>query len=394
VTRWYAYIVSAVIVAAGIAAALSASSWAIMLAALVSAAAGGGALLKPNRDQGSESRLLLINPGMHARKRVQIAEELSVLEDAQELQRDVFEVSAELVGCVDESDARVRFAAAMRRYWSFHDIELLLWERGKWRSLGGALAGAPPQVSGPLLLPHENNGDLILDLSPGVSGQASLILRQAVTQPSLKGRSEADQRYVAEVLRGQLALSLRRVVLYGDLQRLARTDPLTETHRRWFGDKHLADLVNAGEVVALAMVDIDHFKIINDKFGHAAGDKVLSAVGHVLSAYLRPQDLICRYGGEEFLVILPSTSYQEAHGIAESLRKAVANLRGLPAPVTVSIGVASCHQDDTVGEVVRRSDQALYEAKKNGRNQVALADESEQAGTIRTTARRQRKADV
>lgn len=393
--RWYAYLVAGVVMAFGVALAIYSSEWWIALATLVSALAGGGALLTP-RKPGLESVSLkmLENPGMYARKRLQMAEELNALGDAEELQRDVFEVSAELVGCVEETDARARFAAAMRRYWSFRDIELLLWERGMWRSLGGGAAGPAPQVSGPLLLPHENNGDLVLDLSPAVAGQASLVLRQAAAQPSLRMHSEADQRYVAEVLRGQLALSLRRVILYGDLQRLARTDPLTDTHRRWYGEKQLADLVNAGEVVAAAMVDIDHFKNVNDRFGHAAGDKVLAAVGHALSSFLRPRDLIARFGGEEFLVILPDTALANARTLAEAMRIAVSDLKGLPIPVTVSIGVAACLRDDTSEEVIRRADQALYVAKNGGRNRVALAEEPADAGAIRTTARRVRKADA
>lgn len=341
---------------------------------------------------GTRTVALAADPRLLELKRKTITEELAVLEDAQELQRGVFEVSAELVGCVDEVDARHRFAAAMRRYWSCTAVDLVVWEKGSWRGLGAPATGDVPALTGPVLLPEQPGGDLVLDLSPGVDGQAALVLRQADLQPSLAGRSPADQRYVAEVLRTQLSLSLRRVVLYAGLQSLARIDPLTGTHRRWYGDTRLTELCDSGEVVAVAMVDIDHFKAINDGFGHAAGDQVLAAVGRALTAHLRTGDLVSRYGGEEFLVILPDTPPAGAMQVAERLREAVAAITGMPKAVTVSIGVAACHQDETVASLVSRADAALYQAKTGGRNRVTMSDDGGAEGFLRTTARRTKQA--
>lgn len=348
--------------------------------------------LRPLVTSGTRTVALAADPRLLEVKRQTITEELAVLEDAQELQRGVFEVSAELVGCVDEVDARHRFAAAMRRYWSCSAVDLVVWEKGSWRGLGAPATGDVPALTGPVLLPDEPGGDLVLDLSPGVDGQAALVLRQAHLQPSLAGRSAADQRYVAEVLRTQLSLSLRRVVLYASLQSLARVDPLTGTSRRWYGDTRLGELCDAGEVVAVAMIDIDHFKAINDGFGHAAGDQVLAAVGRALTAHLRTGDLVSRYGGEEFLVILPDTPPAGAVQVAERLREAVATITGLPRPVTVSIGVAACRQDETAASLVGRADNALYQAKAGGRNRVTMSDEGGADGFLRTTARRTRQA--
>ncbi len=300
---------------------------------------------------------------------------LALMEDLLELQRGVFEVSAELVGCVDEDDARARFAAAMRRWWDADAVDLMLWERGAWRSLGDEAHGAAPTLSVPVQLPLTGEGDLVLDLSPAVSGQAALVLRRARPQPTLDGRNEAEQRYVAEILRGQFALSLRRVVLYGELQALARIDPLTGTHRRWYGEARLAEMVDHGEVVAVAMVDIDWFKKVNDLHGHAAGDQVLAAVGRSLIKTLRTGDLVCRWGGEEFLVILPGTSPAGAELVAERLRAGVAALADLPSAVSVSIGVAPCWQDDSAERLVARADAALYQAKDAGRNRVVVTGE-------------------
>ena len=337
---------------------------------------------------GTRTVALAADPRLLEIKRKGITEELAVLEDAQELQRGVFEVSAELVGCVDEVDARHRFAAAMRRYWACKAVDLVVWEKCSWRGLGAPATGEVPTLTGPVMLPDQVGGDLVLDLSPGVDGQAALVLRQAHQQPSLAGRSPADQRYVAEVLRTQLSLSLRRVVLYGSLQSLARLDPLTGAHRRWYGDTRLNELCDAGEVVAVAMVDIDWFKTVNDEFGHAAGDQVLTAVGRVLTDHLRTGDLVSRYGGEEFLVILPDTPPAGAQQVAERLREAVAALSALPKTVTVSIGVAACHQDETMVSLVSRADAALYQAKAAGRIRVLMSDDGGAEGFLRTTARR------
>ena len=150
------------------------------------------------------------DPGLLHTRRAAIERELGQLQDGQELQRGVFEVSAELVGCVEEADARNRFAAALRRYWSCVSTDLLLWERGAWRCLGDPATGEPPDLSRPIQLPEEADGDLVLDLSAGVTGQAAIVLRGAKLQPTLRGRSFDDQRSVAELLRRQLALSLRR----------------------------------------------------------------------------------------------------------------------------------------------------------------------------------------
>jgi diguanylate cyclase (GGDEF)-like protein len=343
---------------------------------------------RPGRREHTRTGRLAQSPLLLEHRRRELQEELVQLAERQELQRGVFEVSAELVGCIDEVDARARFAAALRRYWSCSSVDLLLWEKGECRSLGGEASGEPPTVTALVALPAENQGDLVLDLSPEVDKKTALVLRGARSQPSLRTSRDEQQRYVADVLRSQLALSLRRVLLYGDLQALARIDPLTGTHRRWYGETRLTELIESGEVLSVAMVDIDLFKLVNDRHGHAAGDQVLAAVGRALVAGLRSGDLVSRQGGEEFLVLLPETPPAGALLVAERLRVAIAALT-LVMPVTVSIGVACCLQDESGTELLARADEALYLGKRTGRNRVVMANEP-LGSLLRTTSKRSR----
>jgi diguanylate cyclase (GGDEF)-like protein len=177
--------------------------------------------------------------------------------------------------------------------------------------------------------------------------------------------------------------------LFGDLKTqqakldvLARTDALTglpnrrETMERLQGE--LQRSRRSGRPVAVLMFDIDHFKQVNDTWGHAAGDLILRAVAETAQASLRRIDSCGRIGGEEFLVLLPETDHVEAQGTAERLRVAIADCRVQSADrnlhVTVSIGVA-IHLSDTeqsVEDLLQRADKALYAAKAGGRDRVAI----------------------
>ncbi|RKJ95618.1 GGDEF domain-containing protein [Alicycliphilus denitrificans] len=149
-------------------------------------------------------------------------------------------------------------------------------------------------------------------------------------------------------------------------------------------DRDVAHAVRSGEPYALLMLDVDHFKSVNDGHGHRAGDQVLCHVAAILRARLRAQDLVGRYGGEEFVVLLPGTPARGAAGLAETLREAVeqtpCEYEGRAIRVTVSIGVcgARLESGDTWDRLIHAADQALYAAKAAGRNRVeciALAQE-------------------
>ena len=128
--------------------------------------------------------------------------------------------------------------------------------------------------------------------------------------------------------------------------------------------------------LAAAMIDLDHFKQINDRFGHAKGDEVLAAVGTALRSCIRASDFAGRFGGEELLVLLPDTTAEDAAGQAERIRSTIASIRvpGVERTITVSIGVADLiqHGGDASG-LLRQADRALYTAKAMGRNRVAIA---------------------
>jgi diguanylate cyclase (GGDEF)-like protein len=165
------------------------------------------------------------------------------------------------------------------------------------------------------------------------------------------------------------------------LRRLSTTDRLTGLPNRGLFEERLAEEASRaarhGRPLTLALLDIDHFKIFNDSYGHAGGDAALKALATVLRGLLRKSDVVARYGGEEFALILPETSAVEALEKMDALRRAVAETRLVPrrgAPavgITVSIGVAGWPADgQTVADVLARADTRLYEAKTRGRNRV------------------------
>jgi diguanylate cyclase (GGDEF)-like protein len=164
------------------------------------------------------------------------------------------------------------------------------------------------------------------------------------------------------------------------VRQLAYRDGLTGVFNRRYFDSRLVDEITRaaryGGGVSVLMIDLDHFKKINDDFGHMLGDDVLRAVSAVFVRQLRKVDVVCRYGGEEFAVVLTATQGASAAAVAEKLRRAIANTEfaGVPYPVTVSIGVAEFPAHGiTRDDIIRAADAALYDAKASGRNQVCLA---------------------
>jgi two-component system, cell cycle response regulator len=157
------------------------------------------------------------------------------------------------------------------------------------------------------------------------------------------------------------------------------TDPLTGVGNRRRLEQALAVEANRAERtgggLCAAMADLDRFKRVNDTYGHEAGDKVLAAFGDVLRRRTREIDIAARFGGEEFVVLMPATNLRDAIAIAERIRAAVAELRIEPMPesITVSFGVAERVAGEPGDALLRRADAALYEAKRLGRNRVMAA---------------------
>ena len=161
----------------------------------------------------------------------------------------------------------------------------------------------------------------------------------------------------------------------------ATTDPLTQALNRHGLEQRWARLqagasATPGHALALLVLDIDHFKRINDSCGHDAGDRVLRELAALLRRQLRSTDWLVRWGGEEFVVLLPSVRTDHVAALAENLRKAVeAHAFGsdVPAPVTISVGAALHGPDEGFDALFKRADEALYEAKRGGRNRVVIA---------------------
>lgn len=161
----------------------------------------------------------------------------------------------------------------------------------------------------------------------------------------------------------------------------AKVDSLTGLHnRRWLEEMYTRELKRSNDgnfSLSAFMLDIDHFKNINDTYGHLAGDRVLITVAQEIIRSLRPSDMPVRYGGEEFTVFLPNTTTENAKVIAERLRSNIERTKitlstGETIMVTVSVGFTERQQGDTVETLIRRADEALYHAKNSGRNRVCL----------------------
>lgn len=165
-----------------------------------------------------------------------------------------------------------------------------------------------------------------------------------------------------------------------EVRALADHDALTDifNRRAWSEHANAALTANTSRPMALLFLDLDHFKTLNDRLGHHAGDHALVAVAHALKAELRPRDLLGRYGGEEFVVLLDATSADHAVDVGNRLRRRVHRLE-IPAAsettfLTLSVGIAMRQPVDSLQALVERADQAMYRAKSTGRNQVVMHD--------------------
>ncbi|BAI75761.1 GGDEF domain-containing protein (plasmid) [Azospirillum sp. B510] len=190
------------------------------------------------------------------------------------------------------------------------------------------------------------------------------LMRQLTKIAKISDRMQTDTRQMARAL-----------------HTASQTDPLTDLpNRRQMIERLEAELCRVGRSggsFALIMVDIDHFKEVNDAFGHAAGDHVLVETACLLRRNLRTHDLCARWGGEEFLILLPDAKQFQAEAVAEKLRELVANTaiehQGHGIAITLSLGVAAYQPGGTADACIQAADDALYVAKRNGRNRWSAA---------------------
>ena len=192
-------------------------------------------------------------------------------------------------------------------------------------------------------------------------------------------RNELMARVRSQLRRKRYADRLRDI-MQASLQ-MAVTDPLTGLHNRRYLESHLGGLVDAAadgdKPLSLMILDIDHFKSVNDTYGHDAGDEVLKAFAERVKTVIRGVDLLCRLGGEEFIIVMPDTSLDIAGRVAERVRQAVGDVMFAidkgerHIPVTVSIGLAERRNGREADSMMKRADRALYRSKALGRNRVS-----------------------
>ncbi|MDE2184422.1 MAG: PleD family two-component system response regulator [Alphaproteobacteria bacterium] len=229
-------------------------------------------------------------------------------------------------------------------------------------------------------LPEGRNVPILVVVSDGDRRKLNQALEMGVndylTRPVDKNelvarvRTQLRKKRYADMLRHNVQLSLE----------MAITDQLTGLHNRRYMSRHLDNLLlqssKSGKPVAFVIMDIDFFKLVNDTHGHDVGDEVLREFSRRIAANVRGIDLACRYGGEEFVVVMPDTDVAYAYAVAERLRRSIETTPiDISRPpdklnITISIGIAGSGAQDTADALLHRADQALYRAKKSGRNRV------------------------
>ncbi|MEU4236267.1 diguanylate cyclase [Actinoplanes sp. NPDC026619] len=260
----------------------------------------------------------------------------------------VVNVIPDAVVVLDSSQAVVTANPAARR------IIQRLNRVGEW------VAGTPVADLLPGLPAFDPAGDMVFDVrAEAIDADFEVRVsplhgRGGLAGWTLVARDVTESRRQQQALRDQLEVidALRR-----DLAEQASRDPLTGLHNR----RHLMGFLDQHPGAAMAVIDVDHFKRVNDEHGHPAGDRVLQQVATFLSMGHGPADLVARYGGEEFVLVMPGLTLAEAYERVDGLRRRLAAEPG-PIPVTFSAGVAT---------TIDAADQALYEAKRAGRNRVS-----------------------
>lgn len=240
---------------------------------------------------------------------------------------------------------------------------------------------------------HYRNDNLDLDLELGHQARHSCSYRLKLEDEELgelafrRNQKFSDAEIKAlEQLLCSLLYPLRNALLYQDALQLAQKDPLTGICNRAALDemmqRELSHAHRQGSSYALIILDIDHFKAVNDKYGHIVGDCVIKAVANMMAKCKRDGDLLFRYGGEEFVILMRNTEVEGAGLLAERVRSHIeahpCRCSGADLNIRVSIGVSVLRKNDSPVSLFSRADQALYNAKRHGRNQVWVAGAEEQ----------------
>jgi diguanylate cyclase (GGDEF)-like protein len=330
------------------------------------------------------------------RKREEVAARASAAETARrEAERRALQLER-LVGfgqalsrSLDLESIRAVVAQHLARVAEAERVWVLLRHGTGWEALAGDTRGAEDVIE------REGLADRVIGSAARAVGSSGTIGVPLVAGGSAlgvlglmlpsQGSLTPDQERVVEAAAALLAVSLKNAQLFREVRENSLRDGLTGCATRAHGEEVIdAELRRARRSqmpVSLIMFDLDHFKDINDRYGHLCGDAVLAAVGRRMREVLRGSDVKCRYGGEEFLVLLPETPLGGARRVAETLRREIAE-RPIPwageaLTVTASFGIAQVLPGEIdLPAILQRADAALYRAKQDGRNCVRVAGDT------------------
>ncbi|MCA9399819.1 MAG: sensor domain-containing diguanylate cyclase, partial [Candidatus Omnitrophica bacterium] len=190
--------------------------------------------------------------------------------------------------------------------------------------------------------------------------------------------SDVDLKILTAIAR-EVAVTLENFKIYKDLSTLTITDPLTNIYNyRQFAKSLEQEMKRADREkgdLCIFMMDIDKFKTYNDTFGHLEGDNLLREIGGIMKSQLRATDIVCRYAGDEFCIILPGADDKGAQMSADKIVKAVRAVKTFKRPVTISIGIAAYRSGMSQKDLIACADKALYQTKQNGRNGFSIHEE-------------------
>ena len=326
----------------------------------------------------------------HAEALAAAAEARQAVERAHELEQLVVFGHA-LAGAVEMEHLRGAVMRHLPKLVGDLDTWVLIRNDNQWDVLVGASQGGAEDIAAEALARWSGDQNAELGRADFFEREGYLCAPLMIGSTAIgvlgvvRGSGEFSEscRRILPAAGALLAIAIKNVQLFGEIRESGLRDGLTgcmnRTHALDMVETELRRARRTKAPTALLMVDIDHFKSINDRYGHLCGDAVLGAVGRRIREVLRTSDIKCRYGGEEFLILLPDTPLSGAAKVADALRLQIADMRirwnaeTLRVTASIGLGMALSAELD-VQALIGRADAALYRAKAEGRNRVVVAD--------------------